>query len=260
MNLRFRGFGLAEKFDAKPGLLLGLAALGLLAGCRHDVVVVPAYPDYFPLTVGTYRTYAVADSSWKNRVVTVTSYQLRERVAEQFADAAGQPAYRLVRSRRPDASAAWVDDSVLVVQPLPRALLLTASNLRTVELIYLPVAGKGWNKNAFTASPDTITNLSRFYTPAVGAAYTTASAGGQPAKTYPATVATYDIFSANDNDGQLRQSGYQQVYAQGVGRVLRRRYSYYTNVTNPDGSQTPTPGIIQMGASRRETLVETGTI
>ena len=254
MNLRFRAFSRAKA----AGALLGLAALGLLAGCRHDVVVAPAYPDYFPVVVGTYRTYAVVDSSWKNRVLTVTNYQLRERVAEQFADAAGQPAYRLVRSRRATATDAWVDDSVLVAQPLPRALLLTANNLRTVELIYPPVAGKGWNKNAFGASPDTITNLSRYYTSAVNAAYTTASAGGQAAKAYPTTVVTYDIFSANDNDGQLRRSGYQQVYAQGVGRVLRRRYSYFTNITNPDGSQTPTPDIIQMGASRRETLVDTG--
>ena len=254
MNLRFRALGRAKA----AGAPLGLAALALLAGCHHQVEVVPAYPDYFPLTVGTYRTYAVADSSWKNQVVTVTNYQLRERVAEQFADAAGQPAYRLIRSRRADASAAWADDSVLVAQPQLRALVLTANNQRTVELIYPPVAGKGWNKNAFNASPDTITNLSRYYTSAVGAAFTTPPAGGQAAKDYPATVTTYDIFSANDNDGQLRQSGYQQVYAQGVGRVLRRRYSYYTNITNPDGSQTPTPGIVQMGASRRETLIDAG--
>ncbi|MEJ7663451.1 MAG: hypothetical protein WKG07_29840 [Hymenobacter sp.] len=98
-----------------------------------------------------------------------------------------------------------MDDSVLVAQPLPRAMVLTANNQRTVELIYPPVVGKGWNKNAFNASPDTITNLSRYYTKEVGATYTTAPAGGQPAKTYSATVTTYDIFSANDNDGQLRR-------------------------------------------------------
>ena len=181
-------------------------------------------------------------------------------MSEQFADAAGQPAYRLVRSRRASAAAAWVDDSVLVVQVLPRAVLQTAANQRTVELIYPPRAGKGWNKNAFTASPDTITSISRTYASAGGLPYTTAPAGGQAAKTYPATVTTLDILSAADNDGRLRQGGYQQVYAEGVGRILRRRYSYYTNITNPDGSQTITPGIIQMGASRRETLIETGTI
>ncbi|AMR26351.1 hypothetical protein A0257_04030 [Hymenobacter psoromatis] len=242
--------------------LTAAAALGLLflAGCRHDSVVPVPLTDYFPVVVGTYRTYAVADSSWTNRVVTVNNYQFRERVTEQYADAAGQPAYRLVRSKRADASAAWVDDSVLVVQVLPQAVLQTASNLRTVELIYPPRANKGWNKNAFNASPDTIISLSRFYTAAVGVPYTTAATGSQAAKTYPVTVGAYDLFSAQDNDGRLRSSGYLQVYAQGIGRILRRRYSYYTNITNPDGSQTQTLGIIQMGASRRETLIETGTI
>jgi len=257
MNLRFRPFEVIKscrRFAALSGVGL------LLAGCRGESVVPVPVTDYFPVVVGTYRTYAVADSSWKNRVVTVTNYQFRERVTEQFADAAGQPAYRLVRSKRADASAAWVDDSVLVVQVLPRAVLQTASNVRTVELIYPPRADKGWNKNAFTASPDTITSLTRFYTAAVGAPYTTPAVGGQAAKTYPATVGAYDIASAQDNDGRLRRSGYLQVYAQGVGRILRRRYSYYTNTTNPDGSQTPTPDIIQMGASRRETLIETGTL
>lgn len=258
MNLRFHPLEFrkgSRSFAAASGV-----GLLLLVGCRHESVVPVPLTDYFPVVVGTYRTYAVADSSWKNRVVTVSNYQFRERVTEQFTDAAGQPAYRLVRSRRADAAAAWADDSVLVVQVLPQAVLQTASNLRTVELIYPPRANKGWNKNAFNASPDTIISLTRFYTVGVGAAYTTAPAGGQAAKTYPTTVATYDIFSAIDNDGRLRQSGYLQVSALGVGRVLRRRYSYYTNITNPDGSQTITPGIIQMGASRRETLIETGTI
>ncbi len=258
MNLRFRPleFGKSPRSFAVAG---GVGLL-LLAGCRHDSVVPVPLTDYYPVVVGTYRTYAVADSVWKNRVVTVSNYQFRERVTEQYTDAAGQPAYRLVRSKRADASAAWVDDSVLVVQVLPQAVLQTASNLRTVELIYPPRANKGWNKNAFNASPDTIISLSRFYTSSVGTPYTTAPAGGQAAKTYPATVGAYDIFSAQDNDGRLRQSGYLQVYAQGVGRILRRRYSYYTFITNPDGSQTQTRDTIQMGASRRETLIETGTI
>ncbi|TDN39232.1 hypothetical protein E4631_15860 [Hymenobacter sp. UV11] len=258
MNLRFRSAKLVKDYRA----LTVAAGLGLLflAGCRHDSVVPVPLTDYYPVAVGTYRTYAVADSTWKSRVVTVSNYQFRERVTEQYADAAGQPTYRLVRSKRANAAAAWVDDSVLVVQVLPQAVVQTASNLRTVELIYPPKANKGWNKNAFNASPDTITNLSRYYTSNVGASYTTAPAGGQAAKTYPTTVATYDILSATDNDGRLRQGGYQQVYALGVGRIVRRRYSYYTNITNSDGSQTITPGIIQMGASRRETLIETGTI
>jgi hypothetical protein len=255
MNLRFRWVATLRK--ARWGALLALPAL--LAGCRHESVVPNPVVDYYPVVVGTYRTYAVTDSVWANARATVTGYQLRERVAELFTDAAGQPAYRLVRSRRATAGAGWTDDSVLIVQPRPRAVLLTRNNVRTVELIYPAQANKGWNDSAFTASPDTITSLKRFYGPGVGIPYTLPATAGQPAKTYANTVATYKIFSAQDNDGLRRRSGYQQVYAEGVGLVVRRRYGYSLYTTNPDGTETLT-STVQRGVAHRETLLETGTI
>ncbi|QKG52468.1 hypothetical protein [Hymenobacter sp. BRD67] len=174
----------------RPWALSILALPALLAGCRHEVVVVPAYDNYFPVDVGTYRTYAVADSNWVKGALTVSNYQFRERVTEQFADAAGQPAYRLVRSKRPNSAAGWVDDSASVVQPMARAVVVTRNNIRTVALIYPAQPNKGWNDMAFSASPDTITSLTRFYGPNVAAPYTVPAAQGQPAVTYPTTVTT----------------------------------------------------------------------
>ncbi|NML64263.1 hypothetical protein HHL22_03495 [Hymenobacter sp. RP-2-7] len=258
--------------DRLTGRVLALGAAGLaaalaLGSCRHESVVVPAYSDYYPLTLGAYRSYVVQDSTWKAGKVTTTQYQLRERVSEQFSDAAGLPAYRLVRSRRADASAAWTDDSVLVVQPLPRALLLTRSNVRTVEMIYPPVAGKGWNQYALTVNGqaatyqfvDTVTNLTRRYGPSVGGAYTTPAAGPAAAKAYATTATVLDILPVGLNDGIYRRSGYQQVFALGTGPVLRRRYYYELFTTGSGGQQTPTSSI-QNGTSRRETLLETGTL
>jgi len=257
MNLRFRSLSALK--NPRWGVLLALPAL--LAGCRSESVVPNPVVDYFPLVVGAFRTYAVTDSVWANARATVSGYQLRERVAERFTDAAGQPAYRLVRSRRASASAGWTDDSVLIVQPLPRAVLLTQNNVRTVELIYPARADKGWNDSAFTASPDTISSLKRFYGPSVGAPYTVPATAGQPAKTYANTVATYKVFSAQDDDGLRRRSGYRQVYAEGVGLVVRRRYSFSFYTTNPaDGQETLTPNVVQRGVAHRETLLETGTI
>jgi len=248
--------------------LAALALPALLAGCRPDVVVVPAYDTYYPVVVGTYRTYAVADSTWARGVLTTSSYQFRERVSEQFTDAAGQPAYRVVRSRRPNSAATWVDDSVLVVQPQPRFVLLTRDNVRTVELVYPVRADKGWNANAFGAAADTISSLTRFYGSAVGVPYTTPAAGGQPAKPYAATVQTYATLPAVPPATQgapdvnlYYQRGLQQVYAQGVGLVQRRRFSHYTYITDlSTGLQTLTPGQVQNGFSRFEVLTETGNL
>lgn len=256
MNLRFRL--LVTLKNARYGALL---ALPLLAGCRHESVVPNPIVDYFPVVVGTYRTYAVTDSVWANARPTATSYQLRERVVEQFTDASGQPAFRLVRSKRANASLAWADDSVLVVQPSTRAVLLTRNNVRTVELIYPARAGRGWNANALTGSPDTITSRTRFYTDNVGEPFTTPAAGGQAAKTYDNTVTTKATLDSGTEDiNALSQQGLRQVYANGVGLVLRRRFSYTTYTTNPDGSTNLTPNIKQTGAARYEVLIDSGTI
>lgn len=243
-------------------VLTTVSALGLLflVSCRHDSVVPVPLTDYYPVTVGTYRTYAVADSTWTNGVVTTKNYQFRERVTEQYADAAGQPAYRVVRSRRTDASAAWVDDSVLVVQPLAQAVLVTRNNVRSVDLIYPARAGRGWNAYAFTAAPDTIVSRTRYYGASVGTPYTTPAAGGQAAKTYDNTVTTKSTLDGGTDDvNAYYKRGLQQVYALGVGPVLRRRYYYETFITLPSTVQqlTPTP---YNGSSRRETLIETGKI
>ncbi len=238
-----------------------LLAAGLLAGCRHDVLIMPAYDDYFPVVVGSYRTYAVADSTWASGRATVDNYQFRERVTEQFTDAAGKTAYRLVRSKRATAATPWADDSAFVVQPLPQAVLLTRNNVRTVELIYPARASKGWNYKAFTASPDTLTSLTRYYGPSVATPYTTPAVPGAPAKTYDNTVSTKTTLDGGAEDvNLLYQRGLRQVYASGVGLVLRRRFSYNTFLTNPDGSQTLTPGVVQSGQARRETLIESGML
>jgi hypothetical protein len=258
MNLRFRLLFMSK--SAWWRLLLALPVL--LAGCRHDSVVPNPVVDYFPVVVGTYRTYAVTDSVWVNAQATATNFQLRERVTEQFTDAAGQPAYRLVRSRRASASDGWVDDSVLVVQPSTRAVLLTQNNVRTVELIYPARAGRGWNVNALNGSPDTITSQTRFYGPSVGTPFTTPAAGGQAAKTYDNTVMTKATLDGGaENINALNQIGLRQVYASGVGLILRRRFSLATYITNPaDGSTTLTPNVTQQGAARYEVLIDSGTI
>lgn len=258
MNLRFRG-ALAQSRVRWAAPLALLPAL--LAGCRHESVVPNPVVDYFPVAVGSYRTYAVTDSAWVSGRPTATTYQVRERVAEQFTDAAGLPAYRLVRSRRASAGDGWVDDSVLVVQPSARAVLLTRNNVRTVELVFPARAGRGWNARALSASPDTIISRTRFYTDNVGGAFTTPAAGGQPAKAYDNTVTTKATLDGGMEDlNALTQQGLRQVYAAGVGLVLRRRFSYTTYTTNSDGSSTPTPGVKQTGAARYEVLIDAGTL
>jgi hypothetical protein len=250
MMLRFR-YSRLSKTLAGAALL---AAGTLLDGCRHESVVPTPVVDYYPLEVGTYRTYAVSDTLWSKGVATPANYQLREAVTEQYTDAAGQPAYRVLRSRRSNSAAAWADDSVLVVQRQAQAILLTRDNVRTIELIYPVRASKTWKKYAFTTyRPDSV----RAFDATVEQPFTTP---GAAPTTYATTAIARDQLPVEANDGLLRRGGYLQVFAQGVGPVLRRRYAYETFYTTSNGASVITPTVVQVGRSRLEVLIDSGKL
>ena len=251
MMLRFR-YSLSSKVVAVLAAMVGAM---LLDSCRNEVVTPNPAVDYYPLTVGTYRAYAVSDTTWSKGVATATNYQFREAITEQFNDAAGQPAYRILRARRATSTAAWSDDSVLVVQPLAQSVTLTRDNVRTIELIYPLQASKTWRKYSFTTTRgDSV----RAFDAKVGQPFTTP---GTSPKTYDATATVRDVEPVSSNDGLYRQAGYMQVFAQGAGAVVRRRYYYETFYTQPSSQlQVITPGVIQQGRSRLEVLIDSGKL
>ena len=253
-------------------LLAGLAigawlSAAALAGCTNTTQPLPDLGQgYYPLAVGNTWTYAVRDSVWSaanfanpTSTATATSFQFRETISDVFSDAAGKPAYRLVRARRATAAAAWVDDSAFTINATGNALLLNRGNTRTVELIFPPRLGRSWNLNAFNNNyNDTITAETRQYK-AVGQAFTTGGGNtGLPAVVYPTTITTANTGMATENS-LLRRVSYQQVYAQGVGPVYRRRDNFanftYTSPTPPFNQIFP-PGAYTSGFTRRETLID----
>jgi hypothetical protein len=245
-------------FSASLSRLVAVLALltgtSLLSGCRHETIIPIPVVDYYPVVVGTYRTYEVSDTSWAKGTATASRYQVREAVTEQFRDATGQLAYRVVRAHRASSAAAWADDSVLVVQPLAQTVLLTRNNVRSVELIYPLVASKKWHKYAFTTLRD---DSIRAFGPEVGHAFTTP---GLVPTTYAVTATVRDRWPESSNDGLYKRRGTVQVFAEGVGPIARRRYYYETFTSQNNGAQTPTPGVIQLGSSHLELLVESGKL
>lgn len=250
------------------GLAIGaLLVAAALAGCKNTTEALPDFGQgYYPLAVGNTWTYAVRDSVWSaanfanpTSTARATSFQFRETISDVFSDAAGKPAYRLVRARRATTAAAWVDDSVFTLSATGSALVLNRGNTRTVELIFPPRLGRSWNLNAFNNNyNDTITAETRQYK-AVGQAFATGGGTtGLPVVVYPTTLITANTGMATETS-LLRRVSYQQVYAQGVGPVYRRRDNFanftYTSPMPPYNQIFP-PGAYTSGFTRRETLVE----
>jgi hypothetical protein len=254
---------MARFFKASRGLLgvVGGIALGLLlavAGCKKDASIppVPVGQEYYPVEVGTYRTYAVSDTTWDLNVPLVSRYQFREAITEVFTDAARQKSYRVVRARRVPPATAWQSDSIFVLTPTAQTVTLIRDNRRTVELIFPVREGRLWNLNAYNNNTnDTITEPTRRYY-SVGKALTLDARDGSMPRSYEQTLTTLDEgLAAQDNVYYLTQ--YQQIFAVGVGPVLRRRRVYnYCDPRNPNCN--PSPTYIHAGRSRHEVLIDYG--
>ena len=249
-----------------PALVAGALAIGFV-GCKENTVEI--LPDaglgYYPVAVGNYWIYAVADTTWSTAtnqgsqvtpsVPTASAFQFRETIAGSFTDAAGKTAYRLVRAKRLTPAAAWVDDSVFTLSPTAQSVILNRSNLRTLELIFPVREGRLWNFNAYNNnSEDTVTAETRRYRRA-GEPFNTTVSG--TTKAYPATVTTTNEGTAQADDAYYVNT-YQQVFAKGVGPVFRRkrRFSNFYYISSNGGNVVFVPRSYTFGYSRRETLIE----
>ena len=259
---------LAARRTSLATLALALA-IGL-AGCKDKSEPAPETgSDYYPVAVGNFWVYAVADTTWTPAVgqgasftpsvARPVAYQFKETIKEVFTDAAGQPAYRMVRSKLLPPATTYRDDSVFVVSATPQFVAVNRNSTRTLELIFPVREGRSWNFNAFNNNfNDTITAETRRYS-AVGEPFTTAAVAGNPAKTYPSTATTTNTGAAAETS-LVKRLGYQQVFAKGVGPVFRRRF-YFVNYNYPDpstGNQIYPPKAYTSAVSRTETLIDYG--
>ncbi|WP_201985520.1 hypothetical protein [Hymenobacter rubidus] len=242
-----------------------LLAIGLgLAGCKDTTEAVPeAGVNYYPVSVGNYWVYAVTDTVWSSAsqgvasVPSPTSYKVKETITGTYADAAGQPVYKMVRSKLVAPATDYRDDSVFTVRTSDQAVVVNRSNTPTVELIFPVKDGRSWNFNAYNNNTnDTITAETRQYS-RVGQPFTTAATAGIAAKNYPTTLVTANTGTAVENS-LLKQRNYQQVFAKGIGPVYRRRdyfeNFYYTNLGN--GNVVYVKGSYFKAVTRRESLIE----
>lgn len=231
-----------------PAVLLAVA----VAGCQNETTELPnPGPEYYPLAVGTYRIYDVADTTWRNNVPTASRFQFREQVeAELSPDATGQPAYRVVRSRRATPTAPWAVDSVLTVTVGRQTVTEQRNNRRSVELVFPVAEGKVWNINAFNAQ-DTIIAENRFYRN-VGQPLSLTRNGQTYA--FENTVTTINDVAIEANAAYT--TILRTTFAAGTGPVYRvRRRFFHCDNTGVLGCN---PSLKYQGQSRSEVLIESG--
>lgn len=242
---RRRGIGI--------GGLLTLAGLLWLSGCHERDPVPPPTPeqrgaDFFPIQINRFWIYDVEEKFWDENTPTVTRFQFRELVDTVFRGADGQLNYRILRSRRADASVpSWRDDSVIAVVVNDQYVRRTTTNTPTLALVF-PVREAGaWNPNVLSTDAPATRHYEALDQPMV-------LPNGQH---FERTVRVVD--EGEDNLFFLKQTS--AAYARGVGLIRRDRQTYDYCDYN-DSLQTGCPNgagtYIVRGSERHEWLRETG--
>lgn len=187
-----------------------LLMFSTLPGCRSKLTD-PADPGYgyFPLATGRYVVYNVSETRYAlNAAPARQTYQRKETIGAAYTDVTGQPAYRLLRYRRPADRQPWVSDSVWSVRLMNNEAIRTENGLDFVCLTFPPANGLTWNGNRYNAAgPDdyVLLNAGRPYT-----------VGGQ---TFDRTLT---VVQRNDSTG-VGQDRRVLVYAPDVGLIYRER-------------------------------------
>lgn len=123
----------------------------VLPACKKDGAIPQADLGhaYFPTDTGRWITYTV-DTAWRNDVTGVTGsarYALREKLTNDFTDAEGRPAQRLLRSKLDSASGNWEPKDVWWQARTTANAERAEENQRRIKLIFPPRTGQSWNTN-----------------------------------------------------------------------------------------------------------------
>ncbi len=192
----------------KIGYLL-VALTGLFYSCSETEEINDQTTGkiYYPVEIGDFRIYNVtAVRLLQDTVSDSSSFQLRERVDTLYSNLAGEPTYKIIRSRRPTPDDVWIDDSVITVTVSNNQVRKQTSNVESVKMVFPIRDGKTWNPNVY----NTLEPGRAFYTN-VGQPFSTD--GKNYGKT--TTVMVNDFVSAISRDVR------KEVYAENVGLVYK---------------------------------------
>lgn len=109
---------------------------------------------YFPVHVGNYWIYDVAETKALNNQYDSISYQVRELIDTVFTNQANELTYRVLKSRRSGPSQPWGNDSIYTINLNALDVEVTKNNRRTIALVFPVAEGKEWNVNAFNIAEE----------------------------------------------------------------------------------------------------------
>jgi len=217
------------------------ACCGILLSCSETQDPDPEVVgfNYFPLELGTYRTYQVDKITYSLVVPTDTArYQMKELVADTFHT---PPVinYILHRFSRSTDEDSWQLDSVWTARRTENHAVLVENNIPYVKIVFPVRRNKIWNGNLFNSMP-----VDEYEITEIGGSTDT------PAGVFNDVLT---VFENDDRDTLIFQDIRQSIYARNVGLIYRKSSILKFCNTDPDCL-----GTLESGTKFEQVLVDYG--
>ncbi|GJM30137.1 MAG: hypothetical protein DHS20C17_27720 [Cyclobacteriaceae bacterium] len=217
------------------------AAFLVLVACED-----PQQPDlqaiglsYFPLELGSYRTYQVNSITFSLFTPTDTAeFQLKEVVADTFLTQ-NEPTFILHRFSRQQPQDNWTLDSVWTARKNQNHAIVVENNVPYLKMVFPIQVNKVWDGNLFNALPEDEYEITE-----IGGSLET------PAGDFSNLLT---VFEHNDPDTLIFQDIRQSVYANDVGLIYKK--SSILNFCNDDPDCL---GTLENGIKFEQILIEYG--
>ena len=129
---------------------LGWLVLVILLGCNpENDLKIPSYREYFPLRVGDFKIYQVAETRITLNVPEDFEYQIKIIVTDSFNNAEGDYSYVLTRLKRNSENEDWTSLDTWIARLSEQELVVSEQNIPYVKLSFPVIGGKEWNSNKY---------------------------------------------------------------------------------------------------------------
>jgi len=204
--------------------------------------------DYYPTTKGKFVVYNVDSTIYNSLAQTsiTTSYQIKEKIADNFTDNEGQPATRLERfikkynPLKPYDSIPWTIKEVWMVNANNKSIQVVEGNVRYTKLIFPIQLNASWDGNAKNTIGEWMYSYNYIEK--------NETIGGN-------TLDKVLLVKQKEYRTLISYQNYNEKYAKGIGLVYREITDILSNNVI---ANVPVEGRIEDGLIYKQTLVTYG--
>lgn len=193
----------------KMRALLVLASVFVLVSCDDPLAPDPLATglSYFPLEVGTYRSYQINSITYSQFAPNDTvEFQLKETVVDSFL-VQDQAVFVLHRFNRLSSEDPWELDSVWTARRNQNHAVVVENNVPFLKMVFPLRINKTWDGNLLNTMPED--------------EYEITEVEGQMDVTAGSFAPVMTIFENNDPDTLIFQDIRKSVYAPEIGLIYK---------------------------------------